>query len=130
MPQTWDMYLDKFPVGDIMINKCPVNAISYIKYYDTDGDLQTWSSDNYSLDSVTEPCRVSLAYGVSYPGVRNINNAVNIRFTCGYTTVPEALKSGMFLYLSWLYDNRGDEPKSRPAKAIWDIWFNYRISVL
>lgn len=139
--QTWDYYLDEFPADNedddysIIINKCPVQSISSINYYDGDGSLQTWATTEYKTDVVSEPCRVQLAYGKSYPTTRSdYQNAVIVRFLTGYgntgASVPDAIKAGMYLYLSWLYDNRGDTPTSRPARAIYDIWNNYRVLVL
>lgn len=130
--QTWDLYLDEFPEEDeeIVINKVPVTAITFIKYYDSDGALQTWARTNYDLDHYNEPSRVYPAYGISYPTPRVIKNAVNIRFTVGYGDsgdVPDAIKSGMLLYLSYLYDNRGDQTTTGVPHAVWNIWNNYRI---
>jgi uncharacterized phiE125 gp8 family phage protein len=131
--QVWDLYLDEFPDDsddEIVIQKTPVTAITYIKYYDSAGVLQTWDRANYDLDHYNEPARVYSAYEVYYPAIRLIKNAVQIRFTCGYGEagdVPEAIKSGMYLYLSYLYDNRGDQTTTGVPHAVWNIWNNYRI---
>lgn len=130
--QTWDMYFDDFPADDsaFVIEKTPVTAVTYVKYYDENGALQTWARTNYDLDHYTEPACIYPAYGISYPSTYDVRNAINVRFTCGYGDsgdVPDAIKSGMLLYLSYLYDNRGDDVSSGVPHAVWNIWNNYRI---
>lgn len=130
--QVWDLYLDEF-TDEIVILKTPVTAITYIKYYDVDGVLQTLARTNYDLDHYNEPASVYPTFDVSHPATKNIKNAVNIRFTAGYGDsgdVPEAIKSGMYLYLSYLYDNRGDQTTTGVPHAVWNIWNNHRMGCI
>ena len=133
--QTWDMFLDKFPDddGDIFIHKTPVTAVTSLQYYDANNVLQTWARTNYDLDHYNEPASIYPAYSISYPATLDTKNVVIIRFTAGYGDagdVPDAIKSGMLLYLSYLYDNRGDATTTGIPHAVWNIWNNYRIQWL
>lgn len=110
LTQTWKLTLDKFPAsGVIQCSKNPVIAITSIQYYDTAGDLQTWSADNYILDDQREPWRITPAYGLSFPSTQSRINAVTITFTAGYSsadTIPANIMQGMRLIIGDLYKNR------------------------
>src|SRR5688500_1617752 len=52
---TWELSLDKFPCangGIIPLEKPPIQSVSFVKYIDGDGVLQTLDASNYQLDSV------------------------------------------------------------------------------
>src|SRR5688572_20453003 len=70
---TWEFSLDKFPVCDggiVYLEKPPIQSVSFVKYIDGDGVLQTLDASNYQLDSVSEPGRLKPAYGYSWPSHR------------------------------------------------------------
>lgn len=130
--QTWDYYLDDFKEV-ILLQKSPVSSVTSIKYYDIDNAEQTLSSSYYEVDTVSEPARIVEAYGYTYPDVYyDKPNAVTIRVVCGYgdeDDVPMQIKQGMYLYVNYLYDHRGDE-SVRPPRAIYDLWNDYRVNYL
>lgn len=118
--QTWKLYLDSFPSGDgeaIRPPRPPLLAVSSISYVDTNGDTQTWSSAEYSVDTYTEPGRITCAYGYSWPSTRDIENAVCVTYTAGFGTsastaaqsqaaVPLSIKAAVKLLISHWYENR------------------------
>ncbi len=113
--QTWDLKFDGgFPDGDIELPMPPVSSITSITYVDTAGATQTWAAANYTTDLPAGPrampARIAPAYGVSYPSTRDQNNAVTVRFVCGYgatiSTVPFGLKAAMLLLIGHWYENR------------------------
>ena len=111
--QTWDLYLDAFPNKDsIEIPLPPLQSVTYLKYKDSAGDLQTWDSSNYIVDINSEPGRIVLAYGKSWPMTYDEIQAVQIRFVAGYgdsaIDVPEEIKTAIYLKVTDLYENRGD----------------------
>jgi uncharacterized phiE125 gp8 family phage protein len=110
--QTWDLYLDAFPsTGYIEIPMPPLQSVTTLKYKDSSGTLQTWTSTNYIVDVVSEPGRIALAYGISWPTTYSEVQAVQIRFVCGYglsASVPTHIKQAMMLKLADLWENRGD----------------------
>lgn len=129
--QTWDYYLDYFS-NVMMIQKSPVASITSIKYQDEDNAEQTLASTYYDADLVSEPARVTLAYGKDWPDTYNKTNAVVMRLVTGYglaVSVPSQIKQGMYLYITYLYEHRGDE-SIRPPRAIYDLWNNYRVQYL
>ncbi len=108
--QTWDMYLDAFP-EIIEVPKPPLASVTYIKYYDTDGNLQTWTASEYSVDTYSKPGKIQPAYSESYPSVRAIPNTINVRFVAGYgaaaTDVPYPIKAAILLMIADLFEDRG-----------------------
>lgn len=125
---TWDLYYDDFP-GIIYIEKSPVVSVTHVKYYNSANVLTTLSTDDYVVDTYTEPGRITVAYGKSWPTVYDRPSAVNIRFIAGYgaaSDVPDVIKDGIYLTLTHLFENRGDEARRMPG-VIKDVLEPYRI---
>jgi len=110
--QTLDLYLDRFPSkSEIRLPKPPLQSVTSLQYKDTAGTLQTFDSAYYIVDTVSEPGRIVLAYGQSWPSTYDEIQAVQIRFVCGYglaAAVPEDIKHAILLKIADLYEHRGD----------------------
>jgi uncharacterized phiE125 gp8 family phage protein len=110
--QTWDLYLDGFPRGCIKVPLPPLQSITFIKYKDCSGVLQTLDTSAYVVDAYSEPALVFRAYGESWPSTYPEPNAVQIRFVAGYgaaSDIPPEIKQAILLKIADLYENRGDE---------------------
>lgn len=117
--QTWDQWLDVFPCDRfIEIAKPPLQTVTYVKYYDLNGTLQTLDADTvYHVSAPAGPrCRrgrVALRSGQSWPSTQDRIDAVVVRFICGYGTgpehVPAQLKGAMLMDLAALYMDRANE---------------------
>lgn len=107
--QTWNLYLDGFD-SRITLPRPPLQTVSSVKYYDTDGNEQTLSSAVYTVDTDAEPGQVYLAYDQSWPDVRAMDKAVNIEYVAGYgaaaTDVPAPVSHAMLLLISHMYEHR------------------------
>lgn len=111
----FQMKMDVFPTAEINLGTWPVNSITSITYTDANGATQTISSADYALDTFSKPAQITLAYGKTWPMVRNQPNAVTVTFEAGYTgdtspvsnELPKALKQAMLLTITDLYENRG-----------------------
>ena len=120
---TYRLKLDRFPFvgemtaysdpdGSIIVPKPPLLAVSSIRYVDTDGNVATATSSLYTADTDSEPGRIALAWGKSWPDARAVVQAVTVNYTAGYTTgttaalVRSSVKSAMKLYLAHWYNNR------------------------
>jgi uncharacterized phiE125 gp8 family phage protein len=102
-------YLDEFPSDEIRPPYSPLVTVDSIKYYDTDGVLQTLDSGVYDVDTDKEPGRITLAYNQTWPATRPIANAVEITYTAGYAdqaNVPDDIKHMVKLLLGHFYENR------------------------
>jgi uncharacterized phiE125 gp8 family phage protein len=113
LPQTWDLVLDTFPCGAIMLPLAPVTAISSVAYYDTAGTLQTWSASLYRTHLPTGPWampgQLEPIYGESYPSTQNRSQAVTVRFVAGYANaaaVPGPILAGLKILVGHWYESR------------------------
>lgn len=87
----------------------PLQTVDSIKYIDQDGVQQTLSSALYKVDTVSEPARLTPAYGQSWPATRNEASAVEIAFTCGYglgAAVPQGIKNWILVRVGSMYEFR------------------------
>ncbi len=115
--QTWDLWLDHFPCNAdndvILIPNPPLASVTHVKYYNSSGTLTTLTEDtDYTVDTDSEPGRITPYYNTSWPTTRGMMNAVNVRFICGYgaaAAVPEMIKAAIKLRLGGLYENRESE---------------------
>lgn len=94
---TWKLVLDGFPGSAecIRLHYPIIQSIDHVKYYDEVGVLQTWSDTNYLLDSVSEPGRLCLAPGISWPTIQARASAVEVQYKAGWTQaadVPAKIK--------------------------------------
>ncbi len=115
--QTWDYYLDQFPVGssmEIKIPKPPLIEVTQIAYDDTAGVEQIIDPSSFFVDSVSEPGWIVPAGTLSWPTPIDAINSVRVRFRAGYlnndsppaAAVPDAIKSAIKLTMGTLYEHR------------------------
>lgn len=102
--QTWRLTLDDFPCdtwanrhGSIWLPLPPLQSITSINYTDIDGNSQTVATSVYDVDTDSEPGRVFLKSGQSWPSVKDIPNAVQITFVAGYGDAASDIPSPILL---------------------------------
>lgn len=124
MSATWELYLDSFPTSGecIYIQKSPVTAITFLKYYATDGTLTTLTeTTDYVVDLNSMPCRIYEPYGVNWPTPRLIRNSVIVKFVSGYATAaacPDIIRQAILMQAATLYENPSDEVTGTQVNAI------------
>jgi uncharacterized phiE125 gp8 family phage protein len=101
--QTWELVLDAFPDGDIVVDLGPVTSVTSIKYLDEDGAEQTMSASDYVVDVASRSGRISAPDG--WPTASETLNAVRVRFVTG-TDAPKDVKQAILLLVTHWYDNR------------------------
>lgn len=113
----WDLHLDDWPpCGWIDVPRAPLQGVVSITYLDTAGASQTLASSQYLVDTPAgERCprgRITPAYNVTWPTVRDQANAITVRFTAGYgdtaTSVPALLRQAMLRDIGAMYEHRED----------------------
>ena len=115
--RTLELTLPCFPYRAVELPRAPLQSVSFIKYIAFDGTLTTIPAAEYELDTAREPGIVQPAYLESWPGVRDVVNAVQIRYVAGYpegdgspsdlrANMPAALKVWMQARLSTLFEIR------------------------
>ena len=107
--QTWELWLDNWPDKNyISIPLPPLQTVTSVKYFDA-GTEYTLSESDYFVDDKTEPGRVILAHGRSWPSVRlRPANGVAVQFTAGYdeAKIPQRVKQAILLLIGHWYENR------------------------
>jgi uncharacterized phiE125 gp8 family phage protein len=128
--QTWDYYLDAFPVLSSLRMPLPsLISVGSVKYYDTDQVLQTLDSADYTVDAVSAPGWIVIGDG-GWPSTYDMINAVIVRFTAGWASdsasppdyganVPETLKLAIKLMVAAQYGpSGGNEGMEKAAMAL------------
>lgn len=122
---TYQMIYDGFPDSIIEFPRPPLISVDSVKYYDYEDTETLYSSDNYTVDLISEVGRLSLNYGITWPTVtlRPIN-AFIIEFKAGYgadaDAVPDSVKNAIYLYCTHMYENRESENGTVP-KEFYDL---------
>lgn len=111
--QKWILLLDDFPYQDyIKLPYPPLQSVTSVTYIDSTGVSATMSaseSNGYIVDTKSEPARLFLAYGNTWPSFTAYPyNAVQILYTCGYTsaTVPKRIKDAVLKMIGLLHNHR------------------------
>ena len=105
-------------IQPISIRRTPLNTVQQITYYDADNVLQTLLPTDYYITPKD-------AYSLIYPTVNWAETivrqqAIEIIFVAGYTTLPPNLKLALLEHCANAYMNRGDcgcECKSAPSSV-------------
>jgi uncharacterized phiE125 gp8 family phage protein len=108
--QTWTYNLDRFPSGDTLwLYRPPLASVTSVKYTPNGGIAQTFDSDSYIVDTASEPARIVLNDGYSWPSsTLQAANGVEVIYVCGMARedVPDLWRQAIkFLAAHW-YENR------------------------
>ena len=90
-----------------------LQSVTTIKYTDTASSQSTWSDAEYNEDLNSDPGRVVLEYGYTWPTTTlHPQNPIEIEFVCGYgdssSDVDEMIRHGIKIIIDDLYNDRGD----------------------
>ena len=120
--QTWRYTTADF-ADPLRIPLKPASAVSSVKYLDTSGVEQTFSSASYYLFSDDIGPYVRLIPNAVWPDTSARDDAVRIEFVAGYgSTIPPAIRAAILKLTALLYDS-GDAEVD-PAK--FPAGFSYR----
>lgn len=106
--QEWMLTFDDITFGKIEIPKPPLQSIDSVEIKQKDESIVTVSSDNYYIDTISEPGRLYVAEWPDYDELYPMG-AVQITFTAGKTDVSninENVKQAMKLLIAHMYENR------------------------
>ena len=121
--QTWQLILDDFPSGDyITIPRPPLMSVTHVKSCGTGGTATTMTAGRYYVDTDSEPGRVHLEYGESWPStILRPAAGVEVQFVAGFgsaaSSVPAEVKQAIKLVVGHMYEHRegSDVPQMTPA---------------
>jgi uncharacterized phiE125 gp8 family phage protein len=113
--QTWDFTIDgSWPTEKvngywrprIILPLPPLQAVTHIKYFDTNGVEQTLASNQYRVDPTSYEGRIDAAYGVNWPSVRDQMATITVRMVVGYTALPEPVRLAILQAVAHFDKNR------------------------
>lgn len=110
--QTWDVFWDGWPAGDVMeLPLPPLQSVTSVTYFDTEGTEATLGTASYWVDTSSTPGRVVLYDGSTWPSTAlRASNGVKVRMTAGYgtagTATPARLRAAVNLLAGHWYENR------------------------
>lgn len=145
LPQTWDLFLDRFPLvknrspdswwdgvregpisqltstsKEIPIWKAPIQSIEFLKTFDDSDNEFIFPATSYIADTINWPSRIVVRDNQVWPTTNlRAANAIQIRFKAGYANaevVPKSIADAVLLVMGHLYENRGDETSSNEIK--------------
>ena len=124
---TWRQVLSEWPSsGVIELYRPPLQSVASVLYTDSDGAEQTLATDQYVVDTDSEPGRVLRGYGITWPTLRTqgIAAPVTINFISGHSAIadiPESFLHAIKLLVGHWYENREEitrgTPKDLPLAA-------------
>jgi uncharacterized phiE125 gp8 family phage protein len=98
---TYDDTFDRL-YDSMRLTQRPVTAVTSVKYYDEDGTQQTLSTDVYSIDLALQEIRLDVQQ--SWPDTQQRWDSVVIRYTTGYSTIPETAKHAIMLLVAFWFE--------------------------
>lgn len=131
--QTLSLFLDGFPRGGeaIRLPRPPLQSVTWVRYYDEAGDLQTMSADLYHVAANGEPGRVrpTAAQGYWPLTATGKPESVEIRYVAGFglaSAVPRIAKAAILAILADRHANpdggdRGIPPAARRSLDALDL---------
>jgi uncharacterized phiE125 gp8 family phage protein len=109
LSQTWRQTYAKTPDGDLFLTVPPVASVTAIKYYDINGDEQTFASGSYRLNKAGDTAFVELVSGASWPSVATRSDAFWIDYVTGYgvaADVPAPIVHACRMLVAHWYEDR------------------------
>lgn len=113
---SWIVKYDRFPSvagperrNFFKIPRPPLQSITHVKYYNSDGVLTTIADTDYIVDSHKRPGVVEPASGKSWPGTDGRSSAIEIEFVAGWddrAKIPEELLIMVKMLASNMNENR------------------------
>lgn len=134
--QTLEVVFDKWPENSVIkVPRAPLQSVASVKYYDEDDTEATLSSGSYFVDTVSEPGRIVLNSGESWPSTAlRPANGVIVQFVAGYGDdegdVPADMVHAIRLLVGHWYENReavattGAVPKEIPFGVEALLWMD------
>jgi uncharacterized phiE125 gp8 family phage protein len=117
--KTCELTLDAWPDAEIELPNPPLVSIESLKYVDSDEELQTIDSTNYTTDRGDETAGWLLpATSYTWPTAASVANAVQVRYRAGYQVpepdssaedaddLPGAIRAALLLMVGHLYEHR------------------------
>jgi uncharacterized phiE125 gp8 family phage protein len=111
--KTLDAFFPGWPLGDFDLAD-PLVSVTSIYYRTADGEEVVVATDQYVVDTTSEPGRVRPARGATWPSAE-LGPGLPVRIRCivGYEPdgVPAGIVAGIKMLVAQWYDNRDQAPQ-------------------
>ena len=108
--QKWAQWLGPNPAQTVVLILGPLQSVTAVKYYDTDGALQTDDINNYQVFGTEFASYFGPKDGFSWPVAQDRSDAIKIEYQIGYgdapTDVPDTIRHALLLLIGHWYENR------------------------
>lgn len=108
--QKWAQWINANPPQNVSLILGPVQNVTAVKYYDTDGVLQTDDINNYQVFGTDFATVISPKDSFTWPVSQQRSDAIKIEYEIGYgdeiTNVPQTIRHALMLLIGHWYDNR------------------------
>ena len=108
--QKWGQWVNSTPPQTVSLILGPTTGVTAVKYYDTDGVLQTDTLSNYQVTGTEFATIVGPKTGFSWPVTQDRSDAIRIEYEIGYgaatTDVPQTIRHALMLLVGHWYDTR------------------------
>jgi uncharacterized phiE125 gp8 family phage protein len=121
---TCALYLDGFPAdstGVVKVPVVPLVSVASITSYALDDTATVMSTSDYTVDTVSEPGRIGLASGGSWPTSLRDHNSAVVSLTAGYSTSTGSGSTGV---------SADCQPMVSAVKLLVAHWYENRQSVV
>jgi len=139
--QTRVAYFKDWPAVIFELPGSPLQSVTEVRYTNTDGTTNTFSSDNYAVVTATEPGRIVLGYSQTWPSdvLNHASYPVEVEFVAGYkadetqsptdyrANVPEAIQNAICLDVELRYDRPPESYQERIKSVIESLLAPYRV---
>lgn len=111
----------------VRLRKGQLTAVVSITTFDDDDVGTVFASSNYFVDTSTEPGRVVLREGSSWPIPTRVANGIEILYTAGYAdaaAVPRDIVHGLLIHIQAIWSNRGADLSQKPDVSVARAWYD------
>lgn len=107
--QTWAQWENQSP-GWVRLRMTPVQSLTSVQYYDTEGTLQTATLSDFELWRDGDFMLCKPKDGSQWPTADSRPDAIKITYVAGFgdaiTDIPESIRQAMLMLIAHLYENR------------------------
>jgi uncharacterized phiE125 gp8 family phage protein len=137
MTATYTLSVDDFPAcGVLLMPRAPLQSVVSVGYLDSANVVQTLATTIYGVDTASEPGRLFLKQGQSWPSVYSQRNAITITYQAGWALAPQIpplLKMAILLLIGHFYEHREvtvEKALTMIPQGLTNILWLFRVEVL
>lgn len=120
--QKWGQWVTSTPAQTVNLTLGPVISVDAVKYYDTNGTLQTDTLSNYEIYGTDFAKTIGPKEGFNWPVAEDRPDAIRIETTIGYgaaaSDVPDTLRHALMMLIGHWYEHRENELVGSISKNI------------